>query len=109
MRTREIAVELHYSPHRVSMIINSPLFDERKAALVRELRGEVYSEVLRDIERDALRNFETLQEMRDKRIATCSYPVARRADHRAVEGTLAAPATRQHPIEARRSFGTRRS
>jgi hypothetical protein len=64
-RTTEIAEELRYSPHRVSMIINSPLFEERKATLVRELRGEIHSGVLRDIEADAMRNFETLQELRD--------------------------------------------
>jgi hypothetical protein len=35
-RASEIAAELRYSPHRVSMIINSPLFEERKAARLRE-------------------------------------------------------------------------
>ena len=64
-RTREIAAQLCYSPHRVSMIINSPLFEERKAALVRELRGDIHGALLADIERDAMRNFATLQELRD--------------------------------------------
>ena len=47
------------------MIINSPLFEERKAALVRELRGDSRGGLLADIERDAMRNFATLQELRD--------------------------------------------
>ncbi len=65
LRTSEIAAKLRYSPHRVSMIINSPLFEERKAALVRELRGDIHGGLLADIERDAMRNFATLQELRD--------------------------------------------
>jgi hypothetical protein len=47
------------------MIVKSPLFEERKATLLREMRGDIYSGLLADIERDAMRNFATLQQLRD--------------------------------------------
>jgi hypothetical protein len=47
------------------MIINSPIFEERKAALVREMRGDIFSGLLGDIQRDAIRNFAALQQLRD--------------------------------------------
>jgi hypothetical protein len=64
-RTSEIAAELRYSPHRVSMIVNSALFQERKAALLRELSGKSRGPYLDGIERDAVANFEFLRALRD--------------------------------------------
>jgi len=64
-RTSEIAAELRYSPHRVSMIINSPLFQDRKAALLRELAGDARAQFLDEIRREAIPNFEFLRELRD--------------------------------------------
>jgi hypothetical protein len=53
-RTIEIAAKLRYSPHRVSMVIHSALFEER----IRELRGESRGPFLDGIERDAVANFD---------------------------------------------------
>lgn len=64
-RTSEIAAELRYSPHRVSMIINSPLFQDRKAALLRQLEGATHGDLLDAIRREAIPNFEFLQGLRD--------------------------------------------
>jgi hypothetical protein len=64
-RASEIAVELRYSPHRVSMIVNSPLFEERKAALLRELSGKSRGPYLDAVERDAVANFDFLCSLRD--------------------------------------------
>lgn len=64
-RASEIAAELRYSPHRVSMIVNSPLFQERKAALLRELTGDARAAFLDEIRREAIPNFEFLRAMRD--------------------------------------------
>jgi hypothetical protein len=64
-RTTEIAAELRYSPHRVSMIVSSPLFRERKAALLRELTGDARAAFLDEIRREAIPNFEFLRAVRD--------------------------------------------
>ena len=64
-RTSEIAAELRYSPHRVSMIINSALFEERKATVLRELSGKSRGPYLDAVERDAAANFEFLRDLRD--------------------------------------------
>ena len=64
-RTAEIAAELDYSSHRVSMIIHSPLFEERKDALVRELRGKSRGPFLDAIESDAAANVDFLISVRD--------------------------------------------
>jgi hypothetical protein len=64
-RASEIATELRYSPHRVSMIVNSPLFQERKAALLRELTGDPRAAFLDEIRRQVLPNFEFLRAVRE--------------------------------------------
>jgi hypothetical protein len=64
-RTSEIAAEVRYSPHRVSMIVNSLLFEERKDALLRELSGKSRGPYLDAIERDAAANFDFLCSLRD--------------------------------------------
>jgi hypothetical protein len=64
-RTSEIAAELRYSPHRVSMILNSPLFQERKAALLRELAGDDRAQLLDAIRREAVPNVQFLCAVRD--------------------------------------------
>jgi hypothetical protein len=55
-RTSEIALGLGYSPHRVSMIIHSPLFEEKRAERLRELALDERGGVLDAIRRDALPN-----------------------------------------------------
>src|SRR5271169_2838583 len=50
-RASEIAAELRYSPHRVSMIVNSPLFQARKAAILRDLTGDPRAAFLDEIRR----------------------------------------------------------
>lgn len=57
-RTSEIAAQLCYSPHRVSMAINSPVFQERKAAFLRELKGDPRATFLDEVRRETLPNFE---------------------------------------------------
>lgn len=64
-RTIEIAAELRYSPHRISMIVNSPLFEERKAAFLRELTGDPRAAFLDEIRRDAVPNLEFLRSVRE--------------------------------------------
>jgi hypothetical protein len=47
------------------MIVNSPLFQERKAALLRELTGDPRGAFLDEIRRQAIPNFEFLRAVRD--------------------------------------------
>jgi len=84
-RTSEIAAELRYSAHRVSMIINSPLFQERKAALLRELAGDQRAQLLDAIRREAIPNVLFLCRVRDDR--TLSARVRLRAA-RAIAGEI---------------------
>lgn len=76
-RTTEIAAELRYSPHRVSMIVNSPLFQERKAAFLREVTGDPRAAFLDEIRHDAVPNFEFLRSVRED--ATLSPRIRLRA------------------------------
>lgn len=64
-RTSEIAAELRYSPHHVSMTVNSPLFQNRKAALLRRLERAAHADVLDEIRREAIPNLDFLCGLRD--------------------------------------------
>jgi hypothetical protein len=64
-RVQDIAQELGYSAHRVSRIINSPLFEQRKAELLHEMRGTTLDDLLEEIRREAIPNLQALVAMRD--------------------------------------------
>ena len=64
-RPKEIAAALGYSPHRVSTIISSPLFQERKAALLDELRETTLGDLLEQIRSEAIPNLAFLISIRD--------------------------------------------
>ncbi len=61
-RTKDIAEALGYHPARVSAIVHSPLFEAKKAELLRETSHEA---LLEEIRREAIPNLEFLVALRD--------------------------------------------
>jgi hypothetical protein len=65
-RTKDIAETLGYAADRVSSILNSPLFQSQKDALLRDLQGKTIEDLVELIRRDAPTNFQALVSLRDQ-------------------------------------------
>lgn len=91
-RTHEIAEHLGYSRHRVSCIINSPLFKEKEWERLHEPRGGCAGAYLEAVRRDAVENFRFLVEQRDDKSLPAQLRIsAAREIQRALERVVPAP------------------